>query len=121
MTSSLVGDHCEMLGREGAALAHAVFDRIDRRRADREAVVQADRARFQEGALGWEGWDEAAFHNAVRDALLSELRRVDPGNLLLRDEARQAVGEKGVKAYVHNGRRALADAKVVSNGALRIR
>jgi len=121
MTSSLIGDHCEMLGREGAAFANVVFDRIDQRRADRAAAAQAERAKFQIGAAGWQAWDAAAKHYAVRDALLSELRRLDPTNPLLKKEVQQAVGKAGVAAFVRQGRKDVADAAVISTGAMRIR
>ena len=116
-----IGDQYEMLGREGGQFANALFGARDQRRADRAANVRAERERFEAGAPGWEGWDEAARQSAVRDALLTELGRLDPTNPLLNVALRDRIAGKGEAAYIRGGRKELTDANVLSNGEVRIR
>ncbi len=112
-----LGDQLEMMGREGAEFANAVFDRVAEKRALREAEAQ----RFQVGAPGWEGWDEAARLTATRDALMAELARLDPTNALLRQDVRTHIADAGMAEFIKGGRKALKDANVVTNGKIRLR
>ncbi|WP_321820810.1 MULTISPECIES: hypothetical protein [unclassified Burkholderia] len=96
---------------------------LARRAANAEAARQdarVQRERFEEGVSGFEMADEAARQSAIRDALLNELRRVDPSNRLLNKDLRVAIGRAGVKEFVTMGRKSVTDADVVSAGKLRV-
>lgn len=111
----------ELLGRESAQYANKVFDRVRENREAAEQRAREERERFQEGVESFKGWDAAAEHSAVRDALLAEIRRIDPRNPLLDPAVRKGIGEVGRKEYVRNGRTDFKDTYVVSAGKYRIR
>ena len=102
------------LGESSAAFVRALESRWDERARTRAEHA----ARFLPGAAGWEGWDAAAEQSAIRDALLVELRRLDPTNPLLQGDVRRSIAERGLAAFIHGGREDLADAGVVSKSLM---
>ena len=104
------------LGRTGAQMVNA----FEARRQARQEARAEEAARFQLGAPGWEGWDEAAQQNAIRDALLAELKRYAPNSPLLRDDIRSAIAQRGLNEFVRKGREAMDDSSVVSSGLVNI-
>jgi hypothetical protein len=111
----------ELLAREGANYSNAVFGRLRERSEAREERAREERERYEEGVARFAGWDAAAEHSAVRDALLAELARLDPANPLLNPAMRKDIGAKGRGEYVRNGRNDFADTYIVSRGRYRIR
>jgi len=102
------------------------FDYARRKRAETAArlELEARRARGEDVRTDLEkrihnGWDEAAFQGAIRDALVMELARIAPDHpLVTNPELRGAIGEAGQARFIKMGRKELADCAIASAGEL---
>lgn len=103
----------------------ATYNALEARRAAREKKeLEARRARGEDVRTETEkaihdGWDEAAFQNAIRDALVMELARIAPNHpMVTNKDLRTAIGEAGQARFIKMGRKELADAEIATAGEL---
>jgi hypothetical protein len=116
-----VADQWEMLGREGREYADGVFDRIQANNEARNRKAREAREAYEENVPRYAGWDAAAKYAAMKDALLAEVRRLDPTNPLVNAELRKVVGDRGRKEFIKGGRKDIDDALIITRGIARIR